>query len=215
MWVQLCSVQYFEVNGKQTAYHPGDWVSVGKQQAQLWIASGQACIPGGNGTERALIAEGAGVVISGNFEAGKAHLDTYQGRLEMLDGLPLPVYKKTLIWDTSINLRRELVPVGFGLLDTWQLAVPIENYDVLACHIGDEEDRERTKAIIRDLRVPVYSIRQMFVRKCQEVENLFALWNKEKAEGGDERLAFLRAIYMAKPFILALPSTWVDPNAPR
>jgi len=97
--------------------------------------------------------------------------------------------------------------VGFGLLDVWELAVPLCDYQTLAIHLGSDEEKERTKAVIRDLRVPLYDTRLMFVKHCQNTVDLFSRWQKE-CESSDERLAFLRALYQVKPFILALPMTW-------
>lgn len=219
MWVQLKSVQYIEVAGKLATYHPGDWVNVGRQQAELWVRSGLACVPSENGSEQAMIAGNAGAIIvvaeTDKFERAERVLEPYKERLKILEGAPLPIFKRTMIWETSLKFRRELVPVGLNLLDKWQIAIPLCNYNTLACHIGDEEEREQTKAVIRDLRVPLYETRLMFVRQCPEIEKLLKLWQTDVKDGCNERLSFLRALYVTKPYILALPTVWWDNNAPR
>ena len=50
----------------------------------------------------------------------------------------------------------------------------------------------------------MYDTRLIFARNEPEIVKLFDLWQKE----GGGVLAFLRAVYTVKPFILALPSTW-------
>jgi hypothetical protein len=98
-----------------------------------------------------------------------------------------------------------LIPVGLNLLEKWEIAVPISDYNLLARDIGTDEERARTKELIHDLRVPVYDTRLIFARNCVAVEQLFEMWHKEQ---GDERLSFLRCLYVVKPYVLALPSIW-------
>lgn len=130
-------------------------------------------------------------------------------------GEPAIAFQKTMIWNPKVQLRTELVSAGFGMLETWEIAVPLYSYDELAVHIGSEEDRKRTKAIIRDLRVPVYDVRLIFVRNCEATQQLFDAWTEENGIAGesDERLSFMRAFYRVKPAMLALPITWHDPSA--
>ena len=119
--------------------------------------------------------------------------------------LPFP---KTLIWETSLNLRGGLVFAGFKLLEKWQVAVPLWDYNELACHVSDETDREATARIVRDLRVPMYDQRMVFMRRCKDTQRLLELWCRERREEGDDRLAFLRALYVVKPTVCALPASW-------
>jgi len=39
---------------------------------------------------------------------------------------------------------------------------------------------------------------------------MLVAWQKEMADGGEPRLAFLRAVYRVKPLFLALPRTWLS-----
>ena len=100
-------------------------------------------------------------------------------------------------------------------LDKWDIACPLYNYDALALDEGTEEEREQTLDVIHDLRVLLYDTRLIFAKKCKQVDQLLTLWREDVNNGKNERLSFLRAIYIVKPLILALPSTWTDKDAPR
>ena len=39
--VRLLAIKHISVGGKLRAFHPGDWVRVGRQTARVWIAAGQ------------------------------------------------------------------------------------------------------------------------------------------------------------------------------
>lgn len=209
MWVRLKSVQYIDVHGKSRTYYPGDWVEVGKQTALLWIAQGGAELPSAEAMKKLTNAVDTGILVEGDAQAQIAQsiLKTFNIGLTVQEGPPYPRFERTLIWN-SASLRPELVPVGLGLLDTWQIAVPMANYKQLASTVGTQEERDVTQSIIRDLRVPTYETGIMFVRKCQEITDLLRMWQKDIKSGHDPRLSFLRALYTVKPLILALPFTW-------
>lgn len=216
MWVQLRSTQYVEKNGKNRAFYAGDWVNVGKQQATLWITRNDAVIPEKT-AYREFGLEGSGVLIQGgdskSVENARDTLVPYKDKLEIeASQTPTILWQRTVVWNPSVVLRRELLPVGIGLLDTWQIAVPLWSYEQLACNVGSPDEQTITKAIIRDMHVPMYDTRLIYVRRARETERLFELWHAEMKRGSDEKLAFLRALYQAKPFILALPITWTNPN---
>lgn len=199
MYVQLRSVKHIEEHGKLASKQPGDWVNVGKQQALRWLADGSAYIPSQKITE--LTSDDCGVYVR-----GKAPSDLADSKLPITEGEGAELeYPKTLLWTPSLRLRGELVPVGFHLLETWQVAAPLWDYRELACHIGTDEERGQTEDVIRDLRVPLYDTRLMFVKRCGDTRELFDAWG---AEGGDEKLAFLRALYQNPVLMLALPVTW-------
>jgi len=212
MWVRLKSLQRIDKQGKPRDYHPGDWVDVGRQLAQLWISQGAAEIPS--------FTRGSGVMMSGAGVVVRAPSATqYQS---MFDGLkiglsvvadaPRIAFDRTLIWHPKAKLRTELIVPGFGFLETWEIACPLYSYDELAAHIGSDEARARTKAVIRDLRVPVYDVRLIFAKRCENTDRLFEAWGKEAESGDDERLTFMRAFYKIKPLMLALPVTWHSPQ---
>lgn len=205
MYVQLLVRKHIEVHGRPTQFHPGDWVDVGKQDAQLWIARGEARQVSGS---LSAFPPMSGVVIRG--DDGRHQIECFSDDLSATYTANVELcYHNTLLWDASAlrNLRTSLLPIGFSLLQRWQVAAPLLEYQILAQSIGSEKDREITRAVIRDLRVPVYDTRMLFVRRCVDTEKLIADWNVER-QRGDERLAFLRALYSNAPFILPLPHTW-------
>ena len=209
MWVQLKSSKHIEVQGKLRTYKPGDWVAVGKQQALLWLSDGTAWIPEGAAVN--LMSDDCGVFLLGEYtpEQVSGALGDYAGNIEVTSGAfpsELP-WSKTLIYNPTLRLRKELVPVGFHLLDTWQLAAPLWDYDDLAAGQGTEQDRQRTAEVVGDLRVPLYSPDLVFVRRCGDTERWLADWAGDRE--GDDRFSLLRSIYRCKPLILALPTTWI------
>ena len=166
-----------------------------------WLADGTARVPSQRITE--LMTKDFGVYIRGrkpdDFEYSDSKLGVTEG-----EGLDLP-YPMTLLWNPKLRLRGELVPVGFHLLNTWQVAAPLWDYKELACHVGTDDDRECTQDVVRDLRMPLYDTRLIFVKRCGDTKALIDTWREEE---GDEKHAFLRALYKVKPLILALPVTW-------
>lgn len=196
MWVQLLKPRYIEMGGATRHYKKGDWVEVGRKQADYWISKGLAWTP-----DTFTLPDGCGIAAP-TF----ARLPEQVRRLKVVQcDFELP-HERTLIWDGSTAIDGRMY-LGFQLLDTWQIAAPVCDYDTLASHLGSEEDRAKTKAVIRDLRVPLYDTRLIFVRRDADTERLFRLWKDD--QGGDARLAFLRALYQVKPLILPLPTSWV------
>ena len=200
VWVKLKTIQFIEKQGKIVRCNPGDWAYVGRQTAERWIAQGEAWQPNGEIS----VPAGAGAWVRGLAVPNCRVLDTLPYIEDDGQSNALP-YPRTLIWNPALKIRHELLGVGFRLLDKWQIAAPLLSYDTLACHVADEANRERTQAVIRDLRVPVYDTRLMFVRRCAETVELIDRW---LSDDRDETMAFLRALYVVKPMICALPTTW-------
>jgi hypothetical protein len=210
VWVQLTKSKRLSPGGVHADYQPGDWVKVGKQLALQWIANGEAIAPFPDAIQVEEPEGTAGIMHNG--DPGKlpslgVPFDTYEGARFLR-------WDKTCFWDVSVPVRHALFAVGFSLLNTWQLAVPLWDYRVLARDDPDSTDQEKeiTARAIRDLRVPMYDTRLIFARRCEEVRLLLEYW---EAEGGVGRLAFLRALYRAKPLVCALPVTWTNQWAPE
>jgi hypothetical protein len=198
-WVQLKTAMTVEVRGEPVQKYPGDWVEVGRQTATDWIARGLAW-----STKLGdVMPPGCGIVARG----GKPQDDCLGLPVKSrAAGLPYP---RTLLWDAGgLNLRSNILPVGFRLLDNWQVVAPLFDYDVLACHVGSEGDRERAKAVVRDLRVPIYDVRMLFFRRCRATLDLLALWRERKKEITEPKLSFLAALYEVKPVVCAQPTSW-------
>lgn len=211
MYIQLKQPHQIETYGKPKLYQVGDWVDVGEQYAKRLFAEGIAHIPEQRIGQ--LLSSGCGLNITGPVPP------TILPRLQETDKLgitqatePDLPYPQTCIWDPGVPLRPELLPVGFAQLDTWQVACPLWDYQELACHMADEAEKAKTEAVIGDLRVPLYDTRLMWVRRCGDTQRLIDTW---KAERGDDKLAFLRALYQVKPMILALPVTWAGKRGPE
>lgn len=209
MWVKLKVIKYLDIRGKSAKYQPGDWVKVPSNQGRLWISQGDAEIPGGAVDQ--LVEKVSGVIFTGSAEAAKKLVAPY--KLTGTEGEPALKFQKTLWLDGSVPVRPEFIPVGFSLLDKWQVAIPLYSYDVLASNVGTEEEQVATKAVIRDLRVPLYDTRLVFIRRDPETEFLVELYTGHLKDGVNALHALLRAIYQAKPFILALPATWNSKTA--
>ncbi len=121
---------------------------------------------------------------------------------------PAIIYERTLIVGSGVRVPWDLVPHGFAFLDRWEVAAPLVGR-VLAADLGTSGERERTQALLHDLRVPTYG-ELLFVRQCEAGEQLVTVWRDECAGGADRRLAFLRALYRVKPLLLALPRSWLQ-----
>lgn len=204
MWVQLIAAKHLDIDGKRRTYHPGDWVDVGKQHALHWIEAGEARVLGG--VQLGLDAD-CGVLLRATSAKVELALKPFgkeqirQGEL----GCPFP---RTLLLDPPAVPRLYLIRPGFELVRRWDLALPLAPGYSTADSIGTARDREATKEVIHDLRVPVYDTRLMFLRQGQTTSELLDLW-KQESQGSDERLAFLRALYQTRPLVLALPPEWL------
>jgi len=212
VWVRLLTVQYVEENGKNVTKYPGDWVKVSKNLASLWLSTGGAEIPNIN-KYKDFISPDAGLVVLGSGGIAKKVVEPLMVWSGIIEGEPQIAFKQNIIWDMSLSVRRELFLVGLSFLDRWDIAVPLYDYDQLALSCGTVEDRLKAKEALRDLRVLQYDTRLMFCRDVPATRDLIAIWRGKIDEGMHKRLAFLVALYMVKPLILALPMTWVSGDA--
>lgn len=205
MYIQLLSIKYLDLDGWQKAYYPGDWVDVGKSTALQWVRDGEA-----KAFEkiRLDLPEGCGVVMSCESSDARSILSHLSTPVVVGGSL---VYEKTLFYTPGAPLPLSLIPVGFKFLDKWEIAAPLWSYTELAADQGTEEERATTKKVIRDLRVPTYDTRLIFMRRCPRVQELFTAMENEKVTDQESnlRLAFMRVVYQVKPLILALPTTWM------
>jgi len=108
----------------------------------------------------------------------------------------------------------DLICIGIEFLARWDVAAPFWRLGVLARELGTAAERDRTQAILHDLRVPVYAHELLFVRNSEQGQAFIADWRKE-CDGGDERLAFLRALGRVKPVFCVLPRLWLADIAQR
>lgn len=118
----------------------------------------------------------------------------------------VPPWPRTLFVAAGVAVPWDLLGVGFGLLERWEAAAPFSPRLELARDVGTPAGRERTRVVAGDLRVPVHALSMLFVRQDSP---LLDAWRTECGAGGDERLAFLRALAIVKPAFCALPRTWL------
>gem|GEM_PF-1205736 len=135
--------------------------------------------------------------------ASRVHLEVRIG------GELWPEFDKTLFVARGTVVPWKLLPAGFGFLDKWEMAAPLWRYGVLAQDIGTAEERRRTEAVTKDLRVLLYAHELLFVRRCATGERFLQVWQEEMAGGGEPRLAFLRALHQVKPILCTLPASWL------
>jgi hypothetical protein len=211
MWIRLKSLQHIERAGKLVTFRSGDWVDVGRQTAMRWIADGQADVPDYGKALRETM-KSAGIVACGvNGFGDKVRSIVSELSLEVIQSdvhQAVLRFERALFWSHEQNINAKIIPVGLGFLEKWEIVLPLFSYAVLAAQWGNEDERARTKAIIRDLRVPMYCTGLMFVRRCENTERLMGEWAKQRQDGDTDELSFLRALYLVKPLVLALPVTW-------
>lgn len=206
VWIQAISIVHIEKNGQLKTLREGDWGTVGRHQARELLARGAARILSPGTLRDVQELTDCAIYIRGTIlDSQRSQIAAKHPGVAVLpwSGFPSPEVGRFLLWDMSAPLRHELIVVGLGLLTKWQVACPLLNYDTLAGNIGTEQERAATKAIIHDLRVPVYNPKVIFARQGEETKKLFSLWND-----GSE-LSFLRAIYQARALTLALPPSWI------
>lgn len=206
MYVQLLTGKTIETRGVAKQYHPGDYIDVGRHDAALWIAAGEARV--WDQRQLAELTAGCGVVVT-STEGNGVKLCEQRGYMAQTGEPTIIPYAKTLFWHPSLTPQYHLWPQGFRLLDTWELAVPVWDYDTLARDVGTPQDRARTQETVHDLRCLMYDPRLIFMRACEATRALLACWQIERQAGGDEKLAFLRALYATPLLVCHLPVTWV------
>lgn len=217
IWIKCITiVRAADGHGVLRTYHPGDWCQVGKHQARQLVASGCAEIQNPATRVQTFDLADCGIVVYGNASAlvvGQLRLAAPELPVHT-DEMPRLLYNRTLILNPQAKLNMALLSVGFHRLTTgWWMAAPILPYQgpeyLTAEMIGTEADRAATKAVIHDLRCPVYDPRIIFALQRPECEAVIDQWLEERSQPhADSRLAFLRAFYTHKPRMCGLPASW-------
>jgi hypothetical protein len=147
-----------------------------------------------------------GVVLRADDEEARQWAARHRLPVEIQAAYDLP-WERTLFLDSQVGrVSWGLLPRGFDFLARWEAAAPVWSYETLAADVATGPERERTQALVGDLRVPLYETGLLFVRDCEGGRALLKAW---QAEDGEPRLAFLRALYRVKPLFLALPRSWL------
>jgi len=122
-------------------------------------------------------------------------------------------WDRALFVEPGIVVPWHLVSYGLHFVERWDAAAPLWRYGVLAKDVGTPGERERTAAVIGDLRVMLYAHELMFVRASTDGLAFLAALDEEVSDGGEKRLAFLRAMHRVKPMICTLPASWMGAQA--
>jgi len=149
-----------------------------------------------------------GLLLLGEDRAIMAQARAHELPVLVRDEPRVP-WDKTLIVTPGTPVPWDLLPAAWHFLRRWDAAVPLWRYGPTAESIGEQAEREYTRAIVRDLRVLLYNYELLFVRKNVYGETLVATWVEECRGGRNRRLAFLRAVYRIKPRLCVLPRSWV------
>jgi len=118
-------------------------------------------------------------------------------------------WAQTVIVSPAVRIPWDLLDAGLYFVERWDAAAPLWRYGVLAADVGTQAERERTEAVCLDLRAPLFAPELLFVRDSEAGRALLRTWREECTPGWDERLAFLRALHVAKPMFCALPRSWL------
>jgi len=137
-------------------------------------------------------------------EAAKLGLET----VIVADGYDVE-FDRGVFVEPGVTIPWDLLPIGLRLLERWDMAVPLWRYGVTAETLGTAKERESTKQITLDLRVLLYAHELLLVRNSPDGLDFLAAWSRERASGGEPRLAFLRALYATKPIFCTLPRSWL------
>lgn len=202
MWVQLLTTRTIMLRGVPETYHAGDWIDIGKSMAVKWLEDGSARIPE---REAAKLIRGAGLCL---YDCPIGTPIGFDYDLAVSYGEPALSRPYNLLRNPAVPLDARHLPLGFHLLERWEMAVPLFAYDTLLSNWGTEADREATAGTIPDLRLVFYEPGVIFARRCPASLEVIDRWRAERQNGNDHH-AFMRAVYAVQPRICALPTTWI------
>jgi len=205
-WVELITpCRVTAKNGRQILHYPGDVVEIKNKSRAVDLIKRKMAIP--VGTEDATM-EGVGIIqrSGGSLPEWVTALGFPITKTSKWD---LP-FRTTIFWHPIIKVQYSGARAALRTLrlSNWEIAVPIYSYTRLSDAIGTREEREDTKKIIHDLRVPAYEINFMFVKKNARTDELFLKFREHLIKCKHERHAFLRALYQTRPYLLPLPVEW-------
>ena len=204
MWIQLVQYKRFkDKSGRFVLHYPGEVLDIkNKALCKELIANKVAVDMRMAGKQ---IPEDSGVLMrrSGRVPEWVTALE-----MQVDHGAPALPFSYTIIWNPSVEPRQDMLVPTLSVLKrcAWDIAAPIYSYGKLANKIGNAQERARLKGVIHDLRVPCYNVGLLFCKRNERTTAVIERWTRI---GGDERLAFLQAVYEIKPFLLPLPQGWI------
>jgi len=123
---------------------------------------------------------------------------------------PLPYTKNVLV--DGVRIPWDRLATGFALLERWDALCALGKPGELLSDVGTATERSYTKAVVRDLRLPVYEPGLLFVRNSEEGQALVDTYRDERGDVAQPQLAFARAAYRVKPRLCPLPQVWTRPQ---
>jgi len=218
VWVRAKGVIYVNENGQRVTKRAGEWAEVGKHQARMLLASGQAEIPKANIRNDVQVHGVCGVLIRSSEIEDLTPLGDMADNLRIVYDVPSVPFPYTAIWKPPARINRNAIKIGLMRLQSfegtdaepWEILGMLAGDDVLARDMGSDEERAKTKRMIGDLRLPIYDTGLLWVRQTPATGYVMRMWADELAHGADEQHSFLRAIYSARILLCTLPPRWQE-----
>lgn len=214
--MQLLLLRYRRIKSvgdqKEKLYNAGDVIEIKNKQLAMQLCQGPNPVAEPYGAEAMALPGGVGVLSTRKVTAPYWATALELPVRAIKDGQYALPFAYTIVWDPRLKPVQRYVHIAVKILSRtdWDIGCVIRSYvkGKLACNIGSDADRAKTKAIIRDLRIPYYRPEIMFIKKNERTQAFIECWQTERL-GGDRRLALLRALYIIKPFLWPLPAHWV------
>jgi hypothetical protein len=214
-WVRaLKPLSRHTLGGGYISYQPGDWFECHNQEMRDLLARGMI-----DTTSDALKEEfdlsDAGVLARSNT-APLPGIKQYGMGFEYRGGkLELP-WELTLLWAPRERLAAFGAALGMtriasGKADdvAWEMAAPLHRRIKTIGDTGSPAEKEKTLALLGDLRIPAYDTGVVWVRRTPATEEVIQLWQEELDAGADEAHAFLRVLYSHPVLLCTLPADWI------
>jgi hypothetical protein len=212
-WVKaLKTISRYALDGAYRTYQPGDWFEC-RNQELLELLQQQTVLSTTDMIRKTFDGQDAGVLVPKGVEIPDA-LRRYGMSARNGQATDLP-WERTLLWDGHAALTAECAALGLMRLEAedgepaWEMAAMLESDTRLARDIGTEAERALTLEMVGDLRLPVYKIGLVWVRRTPAAEEVIQLWRAAVESGADERHAFLRTIYTHRVKLCTLPADWM------
>lgn len=212
-WVRAKRVlSRYGLDGGYHTYHPGDWFTANGQEIRELFGRGMI-----DSTPQVLREEfglqGAGVLALGE-NVPLPGLDAYGIAFQCAERLALP-WGLTVLWSPHAHLTTPGVALGLTRIApapgtmSFEMAVALQSDTRMAGDVGTQAERDKTLALLGDLRLPLYDTGVIWVRKTPATEEVIQLWQEELDAGADPTHAFLRTIYTHPLLLCTLPADWI------
>jgi hypothetical protein len=139
---------------------------------------------------------------------GAGILDVWRAIADAMD--EQDAARQIVWWDGNMPLTAGRLRDGVSAVETWDAALPMADYRVLAMDVGGEADRALTLDVIGDLRVPTYHVGMAFLANNARTRVLVDACIDEMQDDAERHggLALLRALWRTEARVLPLPPAW-------